>query len=318
MLRALRTRGYREVVTQALQAPPPGASFASLEYYVDAAAAQTLQFAALAALSTHLQSEEVLAPAQLLPQVSRVLLQTEEPQAGRFLEAVAAALASQMSAGAGPRGAEQGRPGSAAAAEGSATAACRARGGRVPHMRSPRLPWCMHRGHACIPAAPEHALRRPAAGLLLVDGMLLATLAGTTFGRPPEAYLAAFSGAGAAASSPLTARDAARLRLAWRALREVLYDLERPTGERLRGAGGGREGVVLISLGGALRSCLAPPSRPPDHHLYVFVQWCMCGTWRRCCAPPTRPTKRSWAHLPARRWRWKALPAARRWCWWQA
>lgn len=61
-------------------------------------ARQLLQFAALAAVSTHLQSGEVLAPAQLLPQVSRVLLQTEEPQPKKYLEAIAAALAGQMQA----------------------------------------------------------------------------------------------------------------------------------------------------------------------------------------------------------------------------
>lgn len=95
VVRALLPR-YRGAVVA--QAPPPD-TLAALDYYVDPAARQTLQHAALAALSVHLQADEVLAPAQLLPQVGRVLLTTEEAQAGHFLEAVAAALASEMNAG---------------------------------------------------------------------------------------------------------------------------------------------------------------------------------------------------------------------------
>lgn len=70
-------------------------------YYVDATSRQLLEFAALHALSAHLQAGEVLAPVALLPPVSRVLLQTEEPPpaAKRFLESVAGALAAQMGAG---------------------------------------------------------------------------------------------------------------------------------------------------------------------------------------------------------------------------
>ena len=64
--------------------------------------------------------------------------------------------------------------------------------------------------------------------MLLVDGLLLATLASQTFGAPPEAYLAAFSGTGSASA---TSRLAAKLGLAWEALREALFSLERPTGE---------------------------------------------------------------------------------------
>lgn len=79
--------------------PPPAAGFDQLDYYVDAQSRQLLEFAALHALSTHLAEREVLAPAKLLPQVSRVLLQTEEREAGKMLEAVAGALAAQMNAG---------------------------------------------------------------------------------------------------------------------------------------------------------------------------------------------------------------------------
>ena len=80
---------YAQAVEAALRRPPPS-SFDSLDYYVDSQARSTLQFAALHALSTHLAvAEEVLAPAQLLPPVSRVLLTTEEHNAGRYLEAVA-------------------------------------------------------------------------------------------------------------------------------------------------------------------------------------------------------------------------------------
>lgn len=100
VVRALLPR-YRRAV-QARAPPPDAKNLASLDYYVDPAARQTLQHAALAALSVHLQVEEVLSPAQLLPQVGRVLLMTEE--AGRYLEAVAAALASEMNAGGLPPG----------------------------------------------------------------------------------------------------------------------------------------------------------------------------------------------------------------------
>lgn len=129
----------------------------------DSQARQLLQFAALAAVSTHLQSGEVLAPAQLLPQVSRVLLQTEEPQAKRYLEAIAAALAGQMQA-----------------------------------------------------------------SLLFVDAMLLASLAGATFGAPPEAYLGAFSGRRGGTGG--LGHAAPKLQFAWLALREMLFAMERPTG----------------------------------------------------------------------------------------
>jgi hypothetical protein len=102
VVRALLPR-YRRAV-QARAPPPDAKNLASLDYFVDPAARQTLQHAALAALSVHLQAEEVLSPAQLLPQVGRVLLMAEEAQAGRYLEAVAAALASEMNAGGLPPG----------------------------------------------------------------------------------------------------------------------------------------------------------------------------------------------------------------------
>lgn len=78
--------------------PPPSEpiSFDSLDYYVDPNAAQTLQFAALHALSVQLQAGEFLPPTQLLPSVSHVLLQTEEKRGGKYLENIGAALASQM------------------------------------------------------------------------------------------------------------------------------------------------------------------------------------------------------------------------------
>jgi hypothetical protein len=101
VLWAMRAK-HQEIVRRALQPPQPGRTFASLDYYVDAASAQTLKFAALAALSWHLQADELLAPSQLLPVVSRVLLQTEEVQANKYLEAVAAALGAQMNAGQDP------------------------------------------------------------------------------------------------------------------------------------------------------------------------------------------------------------------------
>lgn len=192
-------RQHAEALAAALQTPPPGRSFDALDYFVDGQAStggggvvashtctccrlavlslhtssscgtlppqarQLLQFAALHALSAHLQADEALAPASLLPQVSRALLQTEEAKPGKMLEAVAAALASGMEA-----------------------------------------------------------------RLLLVDAMLLASLAAATFGSPPEAYLSAFGGA----SGPLPSRTAARLELAWLALRGALFELQRPTGGR--------------------------------------------------------------------------------------
>lgn len=112
-----------------------------------------------------LQSDEVLAPAQLLPQVSRVLLQSEEAGAagGTYLEAVAGALASQMGA-----------------------------------------------------------------DLLMVDALLLASLASATVGGPPEAYLSAFSGGGGG-SGRSRGSAAQKLALAWLALRGALFALERPT-----------------------------------------------------------------------------------------
>ncbi|KAL4425684.1 hypothetical protein ABPG75_009700 [Micractinium tetrahymenae] len=166
VLRAFRQQ-HAATVAGALRQPPPG-GFDSLDYFVDGQSRQVLQFAALHALSAHLQAEEVLAPAQLLPQVSRVLLQTEEAQGGRMLEAVAGALAAQM-----------------------------------------------------------HA------GLLLVDAMLLATLASDALGKPPEAFMGGFSGAAGAAAA---ARAAPALRLAWRALQGALLQLERPTVVFIRSA----------------------------------------------------------------------------------
>ena len=202
-------RQHSEALAAALQAPLPAQSFDQLEYYVDgqvrqlsvcalrvpaaapagtagraacrhasapvcpclAQARQLLQFAALHALSAHLQADEALAPAALLPQVSRALLQTEEPKPGRMLEAVAAALAGGMEA-----------------------------------------------------------------GLLLVDAMLLASLASATFGSSPESYLAAFTSA-----APLPSRTAARLEMAWLALRGALFQLQRPTGGRSSAGGGWKQ-----------------------------------------------------------------------------
>ena len=168
VLYAFRGR-HRATLEAALKAPPARPrTFADLDYWVDPSARQVLQFAALHALSSHLQAEEVLAPAQLLPPVSRVLLQTEEARAGKYLEAVAAALASQIGA-----------------------------------------------------------------GLLLVDAMLLATIASATFGRPPETYLSQFGGGGSSSGGgggrAAEKAAAARLALAWRALRDALHARQRPT-----------------------------------------------------------------------------------------
>jgi hypothetical protein len=82
--------------------------------------------------------------------------------------------------------------------------------------------------------------RFAAAGLVRVDALLLATLAADTFGRSPEAYLAAFGGGGCGTRASAAAAPAhpSRLRLAWRALREALFELERPTG----GGPGGKAG----------------------------------------------------------------------------
>ena len=97
-LRAFRTR-FRGVLDPALRPPTrPPTLFQDLDYYVAPAAAQTLQMAALHALSAQLQAAQPLPPAQLLPAVSHVLLQTEDRRGGKYLEAVAAALASQLSA----------------------------------------------------------------------------------------------------------------------------------------------------------------------------------------------------------------------------
>ncbi|KAL4437954.1 hypothetical protein ABPG77_004175 [Micractinium sp. CCAP 211/92] len=166
VLRAF-SQQHAATVAGALRQPPPG-GFDSLDYHVDAQSRQVLQFAALHALSTHLQAGKVLAPAQLLPQVGRVLLQTEEAQGGRMLEAVAGALAAQMNA-----------------------------------------------------------------GLLLVDALLLATLASNALGKPPEAFMGGFSGAAGAAAA---ARAAPALQLAWRALHGALLQLERPTVVFIRAA----------------------------------------------------------------------------------
>lgn len=66
------------------------------------------------------------------------------------------------------------------------------------------------------------------AGLLAVDAMLLASLASSMFAAPPEAYLAAFSGTGGGSGGG--GKAAKKLALAWLALREGLFSLERPTG----------------------------------------------------------------------------------------
>lgn len=178
-------------------------------------ARQLLQFAALHALSTHLQADEVLAPAALLPQVSRVLLQTEEAQASKYLEAVAAALASQMNA-----------------------------------------------------------------SLLMVDGMLLASLASTTFEAPPEAFLAVFSGTAAAGAS---GRAALKLQLAWLALRDALFALERPTGV-CRGEPAGMWtacGLTGRQAAGSHRAGPTHPSisdchSPTPPHPPTRLPWCSC------------------------------------------
>lgn len=65
-------------------------------------------------------------------------------------------------------------------------------------------------------------------GLLLVDALLLATLASNALGKPPEAFMGGFSGAAGAAAA---ARAAPALQLAWRALHGALLQLERPTGK---------------------------------------------------------------------------------------
>lgn len=134
----------------------------------------------------------MLAPAQLLPQVSRVLLQTEEAQPDKYLEAVAAALAAQMGA-----------------------------------------------------------------ALLLVDGMLLASLASATFGKPPEAFLSAFSG-GAGAAGP--SRAANKLPIAWLALRDALFALDTPTG-----GGPGRCAGRGCMLGTAAAALLPPGAYKLSH-----------------------------------------------------
>lgn len=59
---------HSATVASALR-PPPHGGFDSLDYYVDGQSRQVLQFAALHAVSAHIQAGEVLAPAQLLPQV---------------------------------------------------------------------------------------------------------------------------------------------------------------------------------------------------------------------------------------------------------
>ncbi|GAB4821855.1 hypothetical protein N2152v2_008901 [Parachlorella kessleri] len=98
VLHAFRRR-YDALVQEAT--PPAAASpisFATLEYHVDTKSRQLLQFAGLHALSVQLTAQEALPPSQLLPCVSRVLLQTEEKDSGRYLEAVACALATSMHA----------------------------------------------------------------------------------------------------------------------------------------------------------------------------------------------------------------------------
>jgi hypothetical protein len=83
VLRAFRRR-YDAIIEEALapQAASPH-TFDTLDYYVDANARSLLQFAGLHALSVQLTADEALAPSQLLPCVSRVLLQTEEKSSGR-------------------------------------------------------------------------------------------------------------------------------------------------------------------------------------------------------------------------------------------
>lgn len=165
-----------------------------------------------------------------------MLLQTEEARGGKMLEAVAGALAAQMNAGAHVQ-----------------VAACRAREVGSNGIVVATLRWSVCRGDrvaasvarrwwACTTALckrpagsaqlfhPRRSFTTAAAptGLLLVDALLLATLASDALGQPPEAYMGGFSGA-AGATAP--ARAAPALQLAWRALRGALLQLERPTGE---------------------------------------------------------------------------------------
>lgn len=87
LLRAFRRR-HAAAVDAALVAPAAdpqhGSGFDSLGgYWVDPKARQLLQFAGLHALSVQLTAAQALAPAQLLPCVSRVLLTTEERKSER-------------------------------------------------------------------------------------------------------------------------------------------------------------------------------------------------------------------------------------------
>eukprot|EP00887_Chlorella_sp_A99_P000837 scaffold5.g837.t1 len=147
-------RQYRELVAAALRAPSEGEAEG---YYVDPQAKQTLQFAGLHALSKYLSADEVLAPAVLLPPVSRVLLTSEERHSGKLLEAMV---------------------------------------GR----------------------------------LLVVDQMLIASLAGLAFSRPPETFLPALGGGGGSGGRGSGAGSLqTKLEVAWEALDDAVSQLEQPT-----------------------------------------------------------------------------------------
>ena len=76
---------FHAIVDRALRQPSVNHNDTTfIDYYVDPDAAKTLQLAALAALSSHLQAQtgDPLPPSELLPKTSYVLLQTDEPVGG--------------------------------------------------------------------------------------------------------------------------------------------------------------------------------------------------------------------------------------------
>lgn len=91
------------------------------------------------------------------------------------------------------------------------------------------------------------------AALLVVDAMLLASLAALTLSQPPEGYLARFSGrggsggrGGGSGSSLCT-----KLEVAWEALDEAVARQKQPIGKRAAGHWVGVLGAPACAVVGA-------------------------------------------------------------------
>lgn len=89
---------FVKLVEEATKCPPPLLTPEERGYYVEASDMSTLRMAALHALarSMEVNSHDPLPPTILLPTVSNILLQTDNPRGKRWLETVAEVLASQL------------------------------------------------------------------------------------------------------------------------------------------------------------------------------------------------------------------------------